>query len=109
LDTLPTERVIGSGLSRDAVIALAKARLSAPPAPTVKTARPGGLTKREYQVARLIAQGRTNREIAEELGMTVRTAESHVQNVADKLDAHGEGRPGRVLKIRAWFEENRPR
>ncbi|MDS0140583.1 MULTISPECIES: LuxR C-terminal-related transcriptional regulator [unclassified Amycolatopsis] len=108
LEALATEREKGAGLTRDGVVALALQRLSAPPPPAVKAKRPGGLTKREYEVARLIAEGKTNREIADRLEVTLRTAETHVQNVANKLDAHGEGRRGRVVKIREWIEANRP-
>jgi predicted ATPase/DNA-binding CsgD family transcriptional regulator len=44
------------------------------------------LTARERQVADLIASGLTNRQIAEALVISERTAERHVSNVMDKLD-----------------------
>ncbi|SFW13900.1 non-specific serine/threonine protein kinase [Amycolatopsis australiensis] len=109
LDSLPTEREIGLGLSRGKVIELALETLSAPPAPVVKDERPNRLTEREFEVARLLAEGLANKEIAERLGVTQRTAETHVQHVANKLGARGEGRRGRVLKIREWFEEHQRR
>lgn len=43
------------------------------------------LTARQQQVARLVAQGRTNREIAAELTITERSAESHVERIRDRL------------------------
>jgi DNA-binding NarL/FixJ family response regulator len=43
------------------------------------------LTDREAEVARLVADGLTNREIAEKLVIAPRTAESHVQNILVKL------------------------
>ncbi|MFI9387058.1 ATP-binding protein [Kutzneria sp. NPDC052558] len=43
------------------------------------------LTKRETQIAELIAQGTTNRAIAEELRISRRTVEAHVQHILDKL------------------------
>jgi pimeloyl-ACP methyl ester carboxylesterase/DNA-binding CsgD family transcriptional regulator len=43
------------------------------------------LTTRQQQVARLVAQGRTNREIAAELTITERSAESHVERIRDRL------------------------
>jgi non-specific serine/threonine protein kinase len=43
------------------------------------------LSGRERQVAVLIAHGRANREIAEELVITERTAEAHVTHVLAKL------------------------
>jgi DNA-binding NarL/FixJ family response regulator len=49
------------------------------------TELPGGLTRREVEVARLVAQGRSNREIAETFVLSERTVESHVQHILTKL------------------------
>jgi two-component system response regulator NreC len=46
------------------------------------------LTPRETEVLRLVAQGYTNRQIAELLSISVRTVESHRANLMDKLDLH---------------------
>ncbi len=43
------------------------------------------LTEREEEVLRLIAQGRSNREIADRLVITERTVCTHVSNILDKL------------------------
>ena len=43
------------------------------------------LTPREREVMQLSAEGLTSAEIAEKLGMSARTANQHVDNVADKL------------------------
>jgi len=45
----------------------------------------GGLTEREREVATLIAQGHTNRAIAEQLILSERTVEGHVTNILTKL------------------------
>ncbi|MGJ9424375.1 LuxR C-terminal-related transcriptional regulator [Nesterenkonia halotolerans] len=45
-----------------------------------------GLSGRERQVAVLIADGWTNKEIAEELGVSVRTIDFHVRNALTKFD-----------------------
>lgn len=45
----------------------------------------GGLTRREVEVLRLVAVGRTNREIAGELFLTLRTVDMHVHNLLGKL------------------------
>jgi DNA-binding NarL/FixJ family response regulator len=45
----------------------------------------GGLTAREREVAVLIAQGKTSREIADLLVVSERTAEGHVSNILGKL------------------------
>jgi non-specific serine/threonine protein kinase len=43
------------------------------------------LTRREVEVARLVATGRSNREIAAEFVLSERTVESHVQHILTKL------------------------
>lgn len=50
---------------------------------------PGGLTRREVEVLRLIAGGKTNNEIAEELFLSVRTVERHIGNIYGKINARG--------------------
>jgi len=45
------------------------------------------LTAREYDVLRLLARGRTNRQIGEELFITGKTASVHVSNILAKLGA----------------------
>ena len=51
-------------------------------------ARPTGLTPREQEVARLLAEGRTVREVSAELGLSVKTVEAHKLNLMRKLDIH---------------------
>src|SRR5262249_28052496 len=46
----------------------------------------GGLTPREREVAALVGQGKTNREIADQLVVSERTVETHVRNILTKLD-----------------------
>lgn len=45
----------------------------------------GGLTPREREVTRCLSQGKSNREIAEELVLSERTVENHVGNILTKL------------------------
>jgi ATP/maltotriose-dependent transcriptional regulator MalT len=47
---------------------------------------PHGLTKRELEVLRLVAAGKTNRDIASELVVSEHTVARHVQNIFRKLD-----------------------
>jgi len=48
--------------------------------------RPGGLTKREVEVLRLVAEGRSNHDIANALVLSPKTVERHLSNIFTKLD-----------------------
>ncbi|HEY3380343.1 MAG TPA: response regulator transcription factor [Vicinamibacterales bacterium] len=61
----------------------------------VSSAAPGeatdlydALTDREKQVLKLVAEGRSNKEVAELLDITVKTAMSHREHIMQKLDLH---------------------
>jgi DNA-binding NarL/FixJ family response regulator len=45
-------------------------------------------TPREMEIVRLLAQGKSNKEIAAQLGITVRTVETHRAKIMLKLDLH---------------------
>jgi DNA-binding NarL/FixJ family response regulator len=49
-------------------------------------AEAGGLSRREREVVRQLAVGRTNREIAQDLFLSPRTVDMHVRNILRKLD-----------------------
>jgi len=55
------------------------------PAPRERPARPGGLSRRELEVLRQVAAGRTSQEIAAELFISTRTAEHHIANIYTKI------------------------
>lgn len=50
--------------------------------------RGGVLTTREQEVMRLLAEGRTVREVAAELSLSIKTVEAHKLNLMRKLDIH---------------------
>ncbi|MEX2185030.1 MAG: LuxR C-terminal-related transcriptional regulator, partial [Chloroflexota bacterium] len=54
------------------------------------------LTSREFAVARLVSLGRTNAEIADELGIAPKTASAHVEHILAKLGA------SRRAEIATW-------
>ena len=53
-----------------------------------KESTPDPLTVRERQVLRLIADGRSTKEVAAALGLSVKTAECHRSHIMEKLDIH---------------------
>jgi DNA-binding CsgD family transcriptional regulator/tetratricopeptide (TPR) repeat protein len=77
----------GRGMSTAAAIEAAFAVLRGSPAGAVAMTNtpPGRLSPREIEVVELIAHGLTNRQIAERLVISERTAHAHVRNILDKL------------------------
>jgi DNA-binding NarL/FixJ family response regulator len=49
---------------------------------------PDGLSGREVDVLRLIAGGKSNREIADQLFVSARTVERHIANIYGKIEVH---------------------
>ncbi len=50
--------------------------------------RPARLSPRELEVLKLVSEGHATKQIADELGLSVKTVEKHRQAVMDKLDIH---------------------
>ncbi len=69
---------LSPGVSR-AVVDAYRAKTSVPPDP---------LSPRERQILQLVAEGKTTKQIAEVLGVSVKTAESHRSRLMAKLDIH---------------------
>ena len=63
-----------------------------------------GLTARELQVLPLVAEGLTNREIAETLFISPRTAAVHVSHILDKLDAENRAMAATIAHRLALVE-----
>jgi predicted ATPase/DNA-binding CsgD family transcriptional regulator len=74
----------GRKLRRDQAVALALGRRPASTSDT-DSAITGMLGRREEEVARLIADGLTNRQIGAKLFISERTVDSHVRNILNKL------------------------
>jgi DNA-binding NarL/FixJ family response regulator len=56
------------------------------------------LTKRELEIARLVVDRRTNREIAEMLFLSPKTVETHIRNIFGKLDADSRVEVARIVE-----------
>ena len=81
--TAHLDRAQAMPVSRAVAMALGEPAGAAKPAPA--SPDPGRLTAREREVAALIAQGLSNRDIAARLVISARTAETHVQHIMVKL------------------------
>jgi non-specific serine/threonine protein kinase len=62
----------------------------------IPSARPGGLSPRELEIAVLLGRGLRNREIAERLFLGVRTVDAHVEHIRNKLGCRSRA------EIAAW-------
>ncbi|MFI1334864.1 AAA family ATPase [Streptomyces sp. NPDC020845] len=99
---LETEITTLAGRAR---IPLRQADGETAPPPTPAAAL--GLTARERDVLRLVAAGRSNRQIAEELFISPKTASVHVSNILTKLGASGRGEAAAIAHRLGAFEEPR--
>jgi predicted ATPase/DNA-binding CsgD family transcriptional regulator len=83
----------GRSLSAAEAIALAKGETESPE-PVVNP-----LTRRELEIAGLVAQGLGNREIAERLVLSKRTIDAHIEHIFAKLDFSSR------VQLAAWFSQ----
>jgi DNA-binding CsgD family transcriptional regulator len=79
-------RQLGAAPDLARVDALALARPSNAKALNADAAAGCGLTSREVEVLRLVASGKTNRAIADDLGISEKTVARHIANIFTKLD-----------------------
>lgn len=83
----------GSSMTMDALLEAAPKAKAEPPA---KPDPEQTLTRREFEVATLISQSKSNAEIAEKLVVSKRTVETHIANILSKLNFTSRG------QIAAW-------
>jgi DNA-binding NarL/FixJ family response regulator len=94
----------GEGRPLDEAVRSALGEKSAtPPGPAGRDGSAAHLTRRENEIAGLVAEGLSNKEIAGRLVIAQRTAEGHVEHILTKL-----GFTSRA-QIAAWIAENRAR
>jgi DNA-binding NarL/FixJ family response regulator len=100
----------------------ARTRQGGPAAAARKTPRLAGLTRREREIALLVAEGGANKEIAERVGVTERTVKAHLTTIfrklgvsdrlrlalllsgAPRLTSNGTDEPGPKSNLRAAVE-----
>jgi DNA-binding NarL/FixJ family response regulator len=62
---------------------------------------PAGLSSREREIAKLVAQGSSNREVADELALAPKTVERHLTNILAKVGARNRTELAFRLRDRA--------
>ncbi len=82
--------VVGYALAKEAVSSAAKAPAEA---------RPAALTRRQWEIAQLIARGMTSREIAEEFSISEHTVNTHLSKLLSKLNFRSR------TQLAAWVTE----
>ncbi|KPC67097.1 helix-turn-helix transcriptional regulator [Streptomyces chattanoogensis] len=98
-------------LAQRARIPLPGLTAAAAPSPAAEPRTPAapaeslGLTRRERDVLRLVADGRSNRQIADALFISPKTASVHVSNILAKLGVSGRGEAGAVAHRLRLFGE----
>lgn len=75
-----------------------------PAASSVSTSGDAALSEREQEVATMVVYGHTNKEIAERLGITVRTVETHKSNIMTKLGVENRADLVRFAISKGWLE-----
>jgi len=79
--------------------------LGTEPGTTPRVVRPAGLTERETEVLRLVAAGKSNKQIADELFVSAKTVSVHVSNVLAKFGVSSRGEAAAVAHRLRLFEE----
>src|SRR5262245_61542606 len=67
--------------------------------------RPPSVSEREKQVLRMMAVGHSNKEVAEVLGITIKTVEVHKANAMRKLKLRGRIDVVRFAILHGWLQE----
>lgn len=91
----------GAAAPLDEVIVQALGERRAKPDRSVRSGELPSLTRREHEVAGLISQGLSNRAIAEQLVISPRTVDVHVENILTKLGFKSR------TQVAAWVVEQR--
>ena len=92
----------GQGLSRDAAIGLALGEPAHDAAAASDDTGPSPLSKREVEVAHLVTDGLSNKQIAARLLISQHTVDSHIRHILNKLGINSRA------QIAAWMASSNP-
>ncbi|WP_027483001.1 helix-turn-helix transcriptional regulator [Deinococcus pimensis] len=92
---LTVERAAGEAASFEALVGVVDALLTR----EASVARDARLTPREWEVLRLVTQGQSDKQIARTLGISVKTASTHVSHLLFKLERRNR------VQLARWADE----
>ncbi|SFO56411.1 non-specific serine/threonine protein kinase [Actinomadura madurae] len=95
-----TEFDRGAALPGEDGLAYALQETAAPDAPDRDAGRSSPLTPRETQIARLVAEGESNKRIAAALVISQRTVEGHIEHIMNKLGFNSR------VQIAGWINDH---
>jgi DNA-binding NarL/FixJ family response regulator len=102
-DLLNAIRQVAAGeVSLPQAVALQLVTRMARQTPSQQNALPEPLSRREREVLTLLAQGLSNKEIAQRLYLSVRTVEGHLVNVYGKLGVHSRTEAALYAVRQGW-------
>jgi len=90
-----------TGLATPPAEVVARLRRQWSPQTTSRKALAGGLSRREMEVAQMVAAGMTSKSIAERLFLSERTVESHIEHILTKLDFNSRA------QVATWVTEQK--
>jgi len=106
-DLLNAIRQVATGeASLPQTLALRLVSRMARQAPADRSALPEPLSGREEEVLTLLAEGLSNKEIAQRLYLSVRTVEGHLVNIYGKLDLHSRTEAALFAVRQGWVTLN---
>lgn len=97
---LSEQQAVLVALHQELPLATSSSPLSTVPSPAGEGQGGGLLTRREFEIATLIAAGLSNKQMAHRLKISERTADAHLEHIRTKLDVHSRA------QIAAWFTQN---
>ena len=97
-----TEREVGKRLSREAALRLALGEAEHDDTEASHHSTTGPLASREVEVAKLVAEGLTNRQIGARLFISERTVATHIRNILNKLGFDSRA------QIASWMSASDP-
>ena len=89
-------------------IFLAPSQVAPARAPAPRVDDPPGLTQREFEILRLVAEGHSNAELARMLWVTEQTVKFHLSNIYRKLDVSNRTEASRWAQLNGLLSSETP-